>query len=340
MLGIGGVRDIFHGVRQGIDTFDCVHPSRLGRHGGALVLASYWNEEKHTITPVTAMTLGAQKKAEKMAIKNEMRAKQLNRNVVDDMVLAINSVVSANSEAVIPIPSSKNSVNNSNNVSNDILGKIETVDSFEGESSTLIPPVHSRLSKQERYLKKRMNKLKMVAIRRKPLVREHINVCKGSSEDTFDGFPSMIPDDLTHFLISPITFPFSIVIFSLLLCDYNCSLTFVFTLRSFSYFSTSLSLIIFHLLPYYNPYSPLSLHCPIGPMRNDPRPIDSTCGCYTCTNFSRAYLHHLFKARESLGGTLVNKFYRVEIQYFRKFKCSFFLFNILLIIFVLDLMNR
>jgi queuine tRNA-ribosyltransferase len=36
LLGIGGVRDIFHGVRQGIDTFDCVHPSRLGRHGGAL----------------------------------------------------------------------------------------------------------------------------------------------------------------------------------------------------------------------------------------------------------------------------------------------------------------
>jgi queuine tRNA-ribosyltransferase len=36
LLGIGGVRDIFHGVRQGIDTFDCVHPSRLARHGGAL----------------------------------------------------------------------------------------------------------------------------------------------------------------------------------------------------------------------------------------------------------------------------------------------------------------
>ena len=40
-------------------------------------------------------------------------------------------------------------------------------------------------------------------------------------------------------------------------------------------------------------------------MRNDPRPIDSTCGCYTCKGFSRAYLHHLFKAKETLGGTLV-----------------------------------
>ncbi|MBM3632817.1 MAG: tRNA guanosine(34) transglycosylase Tgt [Alphaproteobacteria bacterium] len=37
LLGIGGVRDIFEGVEQGIDTFDCVHPTRLARHGGALV---------------------------------------------------------------------------------------------------------------------------------------------------------------------------------------------------------------------------------------------------------------------------------------------------------------
>lgn len=37
LLGIGGISDIFIGVRQGIDTFDCVHPTRLARHGGALV---------------------------------------------------------------------------------------------------------------------------------------------------------------------------------------------------------------------------------------------------------------------------------------------------------------
>ncbi|MCX7343144.1 MAG: tRNA guanosine(34) transglycosylase Tgt [Proteobacteria bacterium] len=40
LLGIGGVSDIFSGVRQGIDTFDCVHPTRLARHGGALVKPS------------------------------------------------------------------------------------------------------------------------------------------------------------------------------------------------------------------------------------------------------------------------------------------------------------
>lgn len=36
LLGIGGICDIFAGVEQGIDTFDCVHPTRLARHGGAL----------------------------------------------------------------------------------------------------------------------------------------------------------------------------------------------------------------------------------------------------------------------------------------------------------------
>ncbi|NBB82524.1 MAG: tRNA guanosine(34) transglycosylase Tgt [Alphaproteobacteria bacterium] len=36
LLGIGGFGDIFEGVRLGIDTFDCVHPTRVARHGWAL----------------------------------------------------------------------------------------------------------------------------------------------------------------------------------------------------------------------------------------------------------------------------------------------------------------
>ncbi|USO02750.1 MAG: tRNA guanosine(34) transglycosylase Tgt [Alphaproteobacteria bacterium] len=36
LLGIGGVRDIFTNIHFGIDTFDCVHPTRIARHGGAL----------------------------------------------------------------------------------------------------------------------------------------------------------------------------------------------------------------------------------------------------------------------------------------------------------------
>jgi len=34
------------------------------------------------------------------------------------------------------------------------------------------------------------------------------------------------------------------------------------------------------------------------------RPIDETCDCYTCQNYSRAYLHHLDKCGEILGATL------------------------------------
>lgn len=37
---------------------------------------------------------------------------------------------------------------------------------------------------------------------------------------------------------------------------------------------------------------------------DDPRPIDEECPCYTCRNHSRAYLRHLFLAREMLYSTL------------------------------------
>ena len=37
LLGIGEVDDLVRGVELGIDTFDCVMPTRLGRHGVALV---------------------------------------------------------------------------------------------------------------------------------------------------------------------------------------------------------------------------------------------------------------------------------------------------------------
>ena len=36
LLGIGGIRDIWEGVEMGIDTFDCVTPTRIARHGWAL----------------------------------------------------------------------------------------------------------------------------------------------------------------------------------------------------------------------------------------------------------------------------------------------------------------
>ncbi|TSA56374.1 MAG: tRNA guanosine(34) transglycosylase Tgt [Methylophilaceae bacterium] len=38
--------------------------------------------------------------------------------------------------------------------------------------------------------------------------------------------------------------------------------------------------------------------------KSDTQPLDADCGCYTCSNFSRAYLHHLHKVGEILGARL------------------------------------
>jgi queuine tRNA-ribosyltransferase len=49
----------------------------------------------------------------------------------------------------------------------------------------------------------------------------------------------------------------------------------------------------------------------------DPRPLDPQSTCPAAREFSRAYLHHLFKAGEALGGTLlsiVNLFYYQELM--------------------------
>jgi queuine tRNA-ribosyltransferase len=49
----------------------------------------------------------------------------------------------------------------------------------------------------------------------------------------------------------------------------------------------------------------------------DPRPLDAESRCPAARDFSRAYLHHLFKAGESLGGTLlsvVNLFYYQDLM--------------------------
>jgi queuine tRNA-ribosyltransferase len=40
--------------------------------------------------------------------------------------------------------------------------------------------------------------------------------------------------------------------------------------------------------------------------RRDSAPLESTCSCYCCANYSRAYLHHLFAADEMLGPTLLS----------------------------------
>ncbi|ETD77104.1 tRNA guanosine(34) transglycosylase Tgt, partial [Rhodobacter capsulatus] len=38
---------------------------------------------------------------------------------------------------------------------------------------------------------------------------------------------------------------------------------------------------------------------------DDPRPLDEACSCPACRNYSRAYLHHVFKAQEMISGMLL-----------------------------------
>lgn len=42
------------------------------------------------------------------------------------------------------------------------------------------------------------------------------------------------------------------------------------------------------------------------PYARDPRPIEEGCACYTCQNFTRAYLRHLITANEMLSATLLS----------------------------------
>lgn len=71
--------------------------------------------------------------------------------------------------------------------------------------------------------------------------------------------------------------------------------------------------------------------------KEDTGPLDEMCDCYTCKNFSRAYLRHLFVAKETLGLTLLslhNIFYFQQLMQqirdfiergeFRSFKEQFF----------------
>jgi queuine tRNA-ribosyltransferase len=39
--------------------------------------------------------------------------------------------------------------------------------------------------------------------------------------------------------------------------------------------------------------------------QDDPRPIDDQCGCPACQNYSRAYLHHVFRSQEIISSMLL-----------------------------------
>ncbi|AXI55267.1 Queuine tRNA-ribosyltransferase (plasmid) [Pseudoseohaeicola sp. NH-UV-7] len=39
--------------------------------------------------------------------------------------------------------------------------------------------------------------------------------------------------------------------------------------------------------------------------QDDPRPLDETCSCPACSNYSRAYLHHVFRSQEIISSMLL-----------------------------------
>jgi queuine tRNA-ribosyltransferase len=58
LMGVGSFREMAVAVAQGFDLFDCVLPTRLGRHGTALVAGERWNLRnarfRHDHTPLDA----------------------------------------------------------------------------------------------------------------------------------------------------------------------------------------------------------------------------------------------------------------------------------------------
>jgi queuine tRNA-ribosyltransferase len=71
--------------------------------------------------------------------------------------------------------------------------------------------------------------------------------------------------------------------------------------------------------------------------KNDPKPLERTCTCYTCQNFSTSYIHHLMKETEIFGHRLLtihNLHFLLNLMHeirehiekgtFKKFKTSFF----------------
>ena len=48
--------------------------------------------------------------------------------------------------------------------------------------------------------------------------------------------------------------------------------------------------------------------------QDDPRPLDENCSCPACSNYSRAYLHHVFRSNEMISGMLLTWH---NLQYFQ-----------------------
>lgn len=235
LLGIGKVVDIFFGVRQGIDTFDCVHPLRIARHGSFLVKTNYWDELEAKI-----------------------------REVKDEDVV---KTLSTDSDIIKLVQRMRSTLLNTN---------IKTLNYIYADANkrqfTKVADVNTELFFRWVQLKKLLNKTINRFHSRVEQQKFNMNKFERDSQvsQAYESYSENVTNILNQFLLK------SVENFK----KNNLQITNVTDAVSItnSKFVT------------------------------DTRPLDSTCECYTCKNFSRGYLNHLFKVGEGLGGKSLSPF--------------------------------
>jgi hypothetical protein len=246
--GIGGVRDIFHGVRQGVDTFDCVHPSRIARHGGALVMAAHWSEKALVkgINKQQLLTIANKwKKADSLLLykRLEFFNKMLpaeRTNLRAYLLTEKADALARNNTATAVAASLPESVLEARKetrgrfVGRKIVNTILLMKDVRTERLVVVNTKTNELVEEEELAT--LRKTDVISSVRGKTLDETSSVAEGKNKEQIKE----------------------------------------------------------------------SIHILRSQYREDPRPIDPTCGCYTCRTFSRAYLHHVFKAKESVAGTLVS----------------------------------
>lgn len=276
LLGIGGVIDIFHGVRQGIDTFDCVHPSRIARHGGALVLAAHWEETPWPSVnmQVEQARLNVEKKMQKKLESRALGALHLRKEIEKKKNDSRNNFRNSTSTR----NNSTGNMNNSLVDEYDMKGSIRTNGMNNCDTNINTTNTNTTLGEAAINTKQHDNDTTTTAN------DDHENVdnnCVSTTTSSSATANNNNNDD-----------------------DNNTSST-----TASSTPTTGTEVGYFRSRRLQKKLEPLRVREHISlyqsSFREDPRPIDSTCSCYTCKHFSRAYISHLFRANEMLSGTLV-----------------------------------
>ena len=262
LLGIGGIRDIFHGVRQGIDTFDCVHATRMGRHGNALVKAAFWEEEPHpnSLTSPTGVDFQLHRRA------TVHRNRRINSEIDSKMKLAKETT-----SLLVATTSISTTSNDTTSIAQeDVILDNHSQGEQEGEERAELDERHiehsNRIGVSLEFAKQ---------INEKLLARETLNKAKQVERK----LRARIEQEV-------------------LAAESEASVL-----------ESSIEYITAKRVEGEMKLRKPREHANMNNFwaKHDPRPIDPTCSCYTCKNFSRAYVHYLFLCGELLGGTLVRE---------------------------------